>query len=101
MSQSINNIEEQFLYYRQSVDIIDENIIKLLAERSKCVAAIAEIKYQKNLSVFDAEREKHIIDQVFKDNPTLYQATDVAKIFRSILRAGVNQQLLYRADVED
>lgn len=93
--------EPHLQHVRQSIDVIDNKIVELLAERSTCVASIAEIKRQQEYPAYDVEREKHIIDSVCKKNPTHYQSADLEKIFRTILRAGLNQQLLQHADIED
>lgn len=99
MPNSNQHDKSNLQHTRQSIDIIDNKIIELLAERSTCVAVIAEIKNQQNLPAYDAEREKYIIDSICKNNPTHYQSTDMTKIFRAILRAGLNQQLLQHADI--
>jgi len=95
------NCEHQLQQARQSIDIIDKKIIDLLTERSTCVATIADIKRQQDLPAYDAERERQVIDKLCQNNPTHYQTADLEKIFRTILRAGLNQQLLQQADVKD
>ncbi len=86
---------------RQNIDAIDAKLIELLTQRSQCVEKIADIKCKHKVSIYDSNRENRIIEKVTTDNPSSYQAVDMANIFHSILRAGLNQQLLYRSEHEE
>ena len=86
---------------RQTIDDIDAQIIQLLSERSNCVKQIAIYKCENKLSIYDAERENKILDKITRENPSQYQAVDMANIFHAIMRAGLNQQLLYRSEHEE
>ena len=86
---------------RNKIDNIDEQLIELLKQRSICVEAIAEIKCLNKLSIYDGNREKLILEEKTANNPTKYQAVDLANIFHAIMRAGLNQQLLYRSEHEE
>ncbi|TQV84414.1 chorismate mutase [Aliikangiella coralliicola] len=100
MSQVESSNDSELFDVRREIDQIDEKIIQLLTLRSKCVEQIAEIKCRQNLSIYDSSRENNIIEKFTRDNPTHYQSVDMANIFHAILRAGLNQQLLYRAEHE-
>ena len=86
---------------RESIDKIDKQLIDLLRQRSECVEQIAIYKCEHKLSIYDATRENKILDKITKENPSCYQAVDMANIFHAIMRAGLNQQLLYRSEHEE
>jgi len=85
---------------RNSIDLIDRKLIELLKQRSLCVEQIAAYKCEHKISIYDATRENKILDKITLENPSQYQSVDMANIFHAIMRAGLNQQLLYRAEHE-
>lgn len=91
----------QLVQLREMIDQVDKQLLDLLTHRSDCVEKIAAIKCQHKLPIYDGVRENRIIEKMTQDNPTRYQSVDLANIFHSILRAGLNQQLLYRAEHEE
>ena len=85
---------------RIRIDQIDDQLIRFLTERSQCVTEIAKLKYRKNIPIHDAGREKVIIDKIITKNSSGYHDVDIATIFQAILRASLNQQLLFRSTKE-
>ncbi len=55
--------------YRKQIDQIDDNIVKLFAERMSIASKIAEYKKEKNLPVMDPKREREIISSVIEKSP--------------------------------
>ena len=51
---------------REEVDEIDEKLIDLIAQRQDTVMKIAANKTEKNIPIYDPEREKQIFDKVEK-----------------------------------
>jgi chorismate mutase / prephenate dehydratase len=101
MSDSDNLDPQDLSEVRQTIDSIDKQLIELLRQRSECVEKIAIFKCEHKLSIYDAVRENKILDKITKENPSQYQAVDMANIFHAIMRAGLNQQLLYRSEHEE
>ena len=101
MSDSSKLDNQDLSMVRQEIDLIDKQLIELLRQRSECVEQIAKYKCQHKLSIYDATRENRILDKITKENPSQYQSVDMANIFHAIMRAGLNQQLLYRAEHEE
>ncbi|WP_196138040.1 chorismate mutase [Aliikangiella sp. G2MR2-5] len=97
----LNTSKQSLALVREEIDKIDQALIDLLRQRSECVEKIAKIKCEGKLSIYDSERENKILEEKTQNNPTLYQSVDLANIFHAILRAGLNQQLLYRSEHED
>lgn len=54
------NIEE----LRKKIDETDNELVRLFEERMKCASQIADYKKEHGLSIFDAERERKVINKV-------------------------------------
>ena len=90
----------QLAALREQIDTIDKQILELLTQRSACVQQIAQEKCEHKRPIYDAQREAGIIRRIVGNNPTQYQDVDLENIHHMILRAGLNQQLLYRSEQE-
>ena len=55
-------------HWRKRIDEIDQQLAKLLSERSHCVIEIGKIKRQQQLPVYDPQREKEILERLLRDN---------------------------------
>ena len=55
--------------YREKIDMVDEKLIALFAERMELSRAIAEYKKENGLPVLDASREKEKLDRVAEQSP--------------------------------
>jgi len=49
---------------RESIDKIDDELVKLFEERMKMSAEIAQYKRENNLPVYDEKREQEIIEKI-------------------------------------
>ena len=83
---------------RCEIDKLDHEILNLLAQRSETVQKIGSLKLSHKISAYDNDREIEIIEKVAQNNPTEYQAIDLANIFHAILRASLNLQLLNQSE---
>ena len=72
-------------HWRKRIDEIDEQLAKLLSERSCCVIEIGKIKRQKQLPVYDPEREKEILERLLRDNPGPLENEALKRLFERIL----------------
>ncbi len=57
---------EKLAEIRKKIDEIDNNILKLIAERNSLAKDIANIKNQLGIPINDPEREKYIYDRIRK-----------------------------------
>jgi chorismate mutase/prephenate dehydratase len=55
---------EEIKRLRAEIDVIDEEILKLLNKRAKLAKSIGEIKKQLNLEIHSPEREREVIDRL-------------------------------------
>jgi chorismate mutase len=53
---------------RSQIDVLDEAILALLNERSRCANEIGRVKKTRALSVYDPAREKEVISKVVNSN---------------------------------
>jgi len=72
---------------RQEIDELDNSILDLLARRAEKVAEIGRLKKQAQREVFDAARERKIIDRVTARNLGPLNREAVADIFGAIIAA--------------
>lgn len=52
--------------HRKRIDELDDQILKLLDERARVVADIAQAKRAANIPTFDPERERQVLDRLSK-----------------------------------
>jgi chorismate mutase / prephenate dehydratase len=78
---------------RQSLDEVDGGIVRLIAQRSGIIAAIAEVKEQGTSAIQDADRERQVLDSAEAVATELgVSASLVRRIFRELISDSVAQQ---------
>ncbi|HET6373579.1 MAG TPA: chorismate mutase [Candidatus Polarisedimenticolia bacterium] len=70
---------------RRRIDDVDQRILDLLSERSRCALEIGEIKRRVGLALYDPEREASIVSQVVRANRGPLPAEAVRRLFERIL----------------
>ncbi|MEE9165969.1 MAG: chorismate mutase [Candidatus Neomarinimicrobiota bacterium] len=80
-------MDKRIAQLRKQIDEIDEEMIRLLAERIGLVEQLGQLKKELNLSAGDPEREKEIIDRLEKQAAGILSRDQIARIFRSIFHA--------------
>jgi chorismate mutase len=71
--------------WRKEIDIIDEQLLELLNERSKCAIELGRIKRELGLSIYSPEREKQVIEHVISINSGPLDAEAVRRLFERII----------------
>ena len=77
---------------RNLLDRVDEEILVLLNKRPSLSKEIGKIKKEKNLPVFDPEREEEVIKKVIKKNKGPLKEKQLRSIYREILSASRSLQ---------
>ena len=72
-------------HWRRRIDDIDTRLAELLSERSRCVIEIGRIKRQKDLPVYDPEREKEIFERITRENQGPLENDALRRLFERIL----------------
>jgi chorismate mutase len=71
--------------WRKRIDGIDQELVKLLNERSKCAVEIGRIKKRVNLPAWSPERETEILRNVVKANRGPLDDAAVRRVFERII----------------
>ena len=79
------NAVEKIQVFRKTVDIIDDEIVKLLNRRVNLVKTIGTIKRANNLPIEDSQREKEVLDRIPKKLYVGFSDKDVKAIFGTIM----------------
>lgn len=72
--------------WRIEIDLIDEEIVRLVNQRAKIAQKIGVLKASAGLSVVDAEREDAILRNVVTKNKGVLKNEAILRIFRGIIR---------------
>lgn len=73
--------------FRNEIDQIDREILKLLNKRAELAIKIGEIKRVKGLCSYDPVREKNVINNLVKINKGPFPNETIKTLFREILSA--------------
>jgi chorismate mutase/prephenate dehydratase len=82
--------------FREKIDTIDENIVKLLNERAKAALEIGKYKKEKKINVVDFHREKEVIANVLSKSDGIIPEKDILNIYREIIAATRKLQESYK-----
>ena len=76
---------------RQKINIVDDQILDLLTQRSKIVTEIGNYK-DKKTSVIDLDREEMILNRLLKKTKGNYSKDSIIRIWRELFQASTNLQ---------
>jgi chorismate mutase len=71
---------------RDSINHIDRQLLELLAERMRFVMKVGEIKRAHGLQVYDAERERELLERVSKSASTPLEPDMARRIFECVIQ---------------
>jgi len=71
--------------WRNRIDEIDGELVRLLNERSRCAVAVGKLKHAAHLPLYQPEREREILDRVTRANPGPLPDTAIRRLFERIL----------------
>lgn len=81
MADTQDSIEE----WRRRIDAIDDQLMRLLNSRSRCVVEIGRIKRALGLPLYSPEREDALLERVLRDNPGPLDRAAVRRLFERII----------------
>ena len=84
MAEVLTDIDE----LRHRIDIIDDQLVRLLNVRVACALEIGRLKHDAGLPIYQPEREKQVLDQVRRSATNLsgpLEAEAVVRIFERIV----------------
>lgn len=87
MSKPVNN--KALLPFRDEIDAIDSNVLKLLSRRAECAKKIGEIKQSQSVAVpfYRPEREKAVLERLMELNKGPLPDKEIHRLFREIMSA--------------
>jgi chorismate mutase len=77
--------DEQLDAWRRRIDLIDDQLMRLLNSRSACAVEIGRIKKALGLPVYSPEREARILERVTRENPGPLDQGAVRRVFERII----------------
>lgn len=77
--------EREIGEWRQRIDTIDEQLMRLLNSRSACAVEIGKIKRRLGVPVYSPEREAWILERVMRENPGPLDPLAVRRVFERII----------------
>ncbi len=70
---------------RRRIDLIDDQLMKLLNSRSACAVEIGRVKRHLGMAVYQPDREGWILDRVSVNNPGPLDSGAVQRVFERII----------------
>ena len=71
--------------WRRKIDEIDNKLVELFNERSKCAIEIGKIKHVENLRVYNPEREREILRRIKEANPGPLDDEGLQRLFERVI----------------
>ena len=71
--------------WRIKIDALDERLVDLLNQRSKCCIEIGRIKHERGLPVYSPDREAQVLDNVANRNGGPLETEAVRRLFERII----------------
>ncbi len=82
---SKESINQKLDEYRQAIDRIDKEILRLLNERAKVAQDVGKLKNSKAVDYYVPSREKAILMRLAELNPGPFPSDSVTQVFREII----------------
>jgi chorismate mutase len=70
---------------RRAIDEVDRKILELVAERVRLVLQVGDVKRSRNMSVYDPERERRVLDSLAAAAQEPLDVMTVKRIFERII----------------
>jgi chorismate mutase len=71
--------------WRDEIDRLDEQLVKLLNARSQCAIELGRIKRELGLAIYSPDREREVITHVMGINPGPLDRDAVRRLFERII----------------
>lgn len=84
---------DELIKFRQEIDKIDNQILKLLNERMKFVAEVGKAKQTSGTAIYRPEREKEILDRLKNLNDGMLNASAIDAIYLEVFAVSRNLEM--------
>ncbi len=71
--------------WRQKIDELDEQIVRLISKRAEAAKAIGELKHATGLPVYEPHREQNVFNHVRAANPGPLADAEMLHVYERII----------------
>jgi chorismate mutase len=71
--------------WRNRIDELDEQIVKLLCERAAAAVAIGQLKAKSAAPIYEPQREQAVFDHVRKVNPGPLSGAQIQDVYERLM----------------
>jgi len=71
--------------WRHRIDDLDQKLVELLNERSRCALEIGKLKQQENLPLYQPEREREVLENAERNNRGPLSDAAIRRLFERII----------------
>ena len=71
--------------YRQEIDRLDRELLRIFNERAALALQIGEIKKERDLPVYDPDRERRIFEAMTAANPGPLENDAIVRLFERVI----------------
>jgi chorismate mutase len=82
--------------WRQKIDELDEQIVRLINQRAEAAQAIGELKHATGLPIYEPRREQDVLNHVRSANPGPLADAEMLHVYERIIDV---MRTLQRRDV--
>lgn len=78
--------DPKLLRLRDAIDQVDRQLLTLFAERMRLVLEVGEFKRTQNLSVYDPQRERAMLERIERSAPPPLEGKMARRLFEHVIR---------------
>ncbi len=87
------HLSRKLIKRRKELDLINQELLTLLNQRLRITLEIGKFKKEMGKKIYDAEREKEILDRLKRKNRGPLKEEDLKKIFMTIIKVCRQSQI--------
>lgn len=88
-----SHLSRKLIKRRKELDLINQKLLSLLNQRLRISLEIGKVKKEMGKKIYDAEREKEILDRLKRKNRGPLEERDLRKIFMTIMKVCRRSQI--------
>jgi chorismate mutase len=81
----MDDLNKEICRWRNRIDKIDLQLVKLLSKRAKCADEIGKLKLKLGIEPYSPEREKEVMHNISTANPGPLTAKSIRRLFERII----------------
>jgi chorismate mutase len=81
----MESAEKELADWRARIDVLDEQIVRLISERAAAATAIGEIKHRSGMAVYEPQREQNVFAHVKRVNPGPLPDQEMQHIYERLI----------------